>query len=288
MPSIVIIGPGAIGSTVAAQLVAAPENEVLLLGRRDVGPITVKDGTNVTTVPAPLSEPPMGKAVDWIFVATKTYHVEAVAPLLAKLSGPTTRLAVLQNGVEHVERFAPYFPAERILPVVVDCPVERRSATDIRQRGQVFLTVPEGADGQAFAELFAGSSAIVDQTSDFTTAVWSKLCINAAGVVSALTLRPSGVMRDVAIATVAREIVRECIAVGRAEGAQLEAAFADTVVERYQAAPPDSGNSLYVDRLAGVAGEFDARNGVIARLGQKHGIPTPLNSMAVALLAATC
>jgi ketopantoate reductase len=32
--------------------------------------------------------------------------------------------------------------------------------------------------------------------------------------------------------------------------------------------------------------ELDARNGVIVRLGQKHGIPTPSNRMAVALLTA--
>jgi 2-dehydropantoate 2-reductase len=32
--------------------------------------------------------------------------------------------------------------------------------------------------------------------------------------------------------------------------------------------------------------EIDARNGAIVRLGKKHGIPTPSNSMAVALLNA--
>jgi 2-dehydropantoate 2-reductase len=30
--------------------------------------------------------------------------------------------------------------------------------------------------------------------------------------------------------------------------------------------------------------EIDARNGVIVRMGKKHRIPTPANSMAVALL----
>jgi 2-dehydropantoate 2-reductase len=32
--------------------------------------------------------------------------------------------------------------------------------------------------------------------------------------------------------------------------------------------------------------EIDARNGVIVRLGKKHGLPTPLNGTAVALLEA--
>ena len=52
-------------------------------------------------------------------------------------------MAVLQNGVEHRERFAPYVPLESILPVIVDCPAERKSPERIVQRG---ANEPEGAD----------------------------------------------------------------------------------------------------------------------------------------------
>jgi 2-dehydropantoate 2-reductase len=38
--------------------------------------------------------------------------------------------------------------------------------------------------------------------------------------------------------------------------------------------------------MAGRTMEIDARNGVIVRKGEKHGIPTPLNRMVVALLQA--
>lgn len=51
-------------------------------------------------------------------------------------------------------------------------------------------------------------------------------------------------------------------------------------------APPDSVNSLQADRMEGRPMEIEARNGVIVRLGRKHGIPTPCNQMAVALLEA--
>jgi 2-dehydropantoate 2-reductase len=43
---------------------------------------------------------------------------------------------------------------------------------------------------------------------------------------------------------------------------------------------------MLADRQAGRPVEIDARNGVIARLGRKHGIATPANSMAVALMEA--
>ncbi len=45
-------------------------------------------------------------------------------------------------------------------------------------------------------------------------------------------------------------------------------------------------NSIHADRAAGRPMELDARNGVIVRLGRRHGIATPYNDMAVALLAA--
>jgi 2-dehydropantoate 2-reductase len=38
--------------------------------------------------------------------------------------------------------------------------------------------------------------------------------------------------------------------------------------------------------MAGRRMETDARNGVIVRLGEKHGIATPLNWMAVTVLEA--
>jgi 2-dehydropantoate 2-reductase len=60
----------------------------------------------------------------------------------------------------------------------------------------------------------------------------------------------------------------------------------DEVVEGARKAPLDSINSLLADRTAGRQMEIDARNGAIVRFGRKHGIPTPLNEMAVALLVA--
>ena len=40
--------------------------------------------------------------MDWILVTTKAYDSDAAAQWFAKATGPHTRLAVIQNGVEHV------------------------------------------------------------------------------------------------------------------------------------------------------------------------------------------
>jgi 2-dehydropantoate 2-reductase len=148
------------------------------------------------------------------------------------------------------------------------------------------MTVPDGDAGRAFVALFADTGLAVATTDDFTTAIWRKLCLNAAGALSALLLKPAGVLRDDDVAEVARDLVRECVAVARAEGALLDDATVEETIAACRRAAPDSVNSLHADRAAGRTMEVDARNGAIVRIGRRHGIPTPCNRMAATLLTA--
>jgi len=286
MARIAIIGVGAIGGVIASLLQHAG-HELVLCVRRPLAQLTVETPDGPISVRATiLSDPASAPAVDWVMVATKAYDAAAAATWLQRLRAEGAPVAVLQNGVEHRARFAPYVPMVSILPVVVDCPAERQSPERVRQRGAMHLKAADGELGRAFVELFTGSQADAAVVSDFVTVAWRKLCHNAAGVLPALLLQPSGVMRSEAIGETAMQIVRECIAVGRAEGATLEDDVAEAVLRAYRAVPADGINSLHADRQAGRPMEIDARNGVIVRLGKKHGIPTPCNQMAVALLEA--
>jgi len=271
----------------AAWLERSARHELTLCTRRPLGELTMTFGDTSITLRAPaFSDPERAPAVDWVLVATKAYDCSGAAAWFERLCARRARVAVLQNGVEHRERFRAWLPSERMVPVMVDCPAERLSPTQIRQRGPAKMAVADAAAGHEFAALFAGTPVAVEISADFKSALWRKLCVNCAGAISALALQPAGVMRSDRIAELARGLVRECIAVGRAEGAELDDALADRVVDGYRSAPIDSVNSLHADRAAHRATEFDARNGVIVRLGRSHGIPTPLNEMATALLEA--
>jgi 2-dehydropantoate 2-reductase len=285
MAKVAIVGVGAIGSVVAALLEQAGRHEVFLCVRRPLAGLTVESPDGPVRVRATaLTDPGAAPTADWVIVATKAYDVPGAAKWLERLRAPDAPVAVLQNGVEHRKRLAPFVPMDAILPVIVDCPVERQAPDRVRQRGPMSLKAPDSVTGRAFVELFAGTKAGAVVVDDFLSVAWTKLCFNSAGVLSALLLKPAGVLRGQAIGEVALQIVRECIAVGRAEGARLDDALAGTVLQRYRSSPPDSINSLHADRRAGRPTELDARNGVIVRLGRKHGIPTPANQMAVALL----
>jgi 2-dehydropantoate 2-reductase len=284
---VAIVGVGAIGGALAGLVDAAGNHEITLCTRRPLPPLAVNwpDAT-VHVKACNTTNPEQAAPVDWVIVATKTYDAESAARWFPALCANGAPVAVVQNGVEHRERFLPYVAADRLLPVIIDLPVERRGDGDIHVRGAGTMKTEDSKLGENFASLFAGSPIRIELTADLVTAAWSKLCINAAGVLCALAQQPTRVLWSDAMSQIVVGLVEECVAVGRAEGANLDDAMSQRVLDHYHRLPADSVNSLLADRLAGRRMEVDARNGVIVRKGEKHGIPTPLNRMAVALLEA--
>jgi len=289
MTTIALIGPGAIGGTIAAWLTQVAGNTVTVCARTPFDELVVEvpDGPTIRARPRVLVDPSEASRVDWVVTVTKTYDTAGATRWIERLLGPSTCVAVVQNGVEHLERFAHVVPRERTLPVIIDIPAERTAPGRIRQRRQGDITVPSGELGDRFAKLFEGTPLAPRTSDDWLSVAWRKLALNSAGVVNALTQKPAGIVRNEKAAALMRAIAAESMAVGRAVGARLPDTLPDEVLERLRASAPDSVNSLLADRLAGRPMELDARNGVVVRLGALHGVPTPLNAMAVAILEAS-
>lgn len=289
MQSIAVIGPGAVGSIVAAWLAQNPDLEVTVCARTPLADIVIEtpDGA-LTANPWVLTDPQTALTVDWVLVATKAHDVQSTAPWLERLVGATTRLAVLQNGVEHRERFAGLVPPGQIVPAVVDIPANRNGPGRVTQHRHGTIFVPAGDDGDAFVSLFAHTRIAVATDPDIRSRAWQKLCLNSVGAVSALTLQATGPVWTPELGSIVRALVLECAAVGRAEGATIPQEVIDRVIEGAKASRADGGrNSMEADRLYGRPMELDARNGAIVRLGRKHGIPTPINQLFVTLLGAS-
>ena len=289
MTTIAVIGPGAIGGTLAAWLAQNPALKITVCARTPLDDIRVEtpDGL-ITAKPIVLTDPANATPVDWVLVATKTYDVEATRPWLERLVVQGTRVAIIQNGVEHVRLFEHLVQAERLVPVIINLPAVRHAPGRIVQSRQGFIWAPAGENGRALAALFAHSEIEAVADPDFTSRAWVKLCGNCGAIVPSLTLRATGPVWSDDLEAIVRGLSEECAAVGRAEGATISQSVIDEVVDnaRNSAAGSVAG-SLHADRLAGHQMEVDARNGVIVRLGEKHGIATPMNRMLVTLLAAS-
>ena len=297
MARVAVVGVGAIGGALAGMLETAGGHRMSLCTRRPMPELTVQmaeetprnktQQIKMQKIKAQnWTAPSQAQPVDWVLVATKAYDAEATAQWLPRLCAEGAPVAVIQNGVEHRQRFAPYLGPERLLPVVIDCPVERTPDGVVLVRGPALMKVEDSSLGSGFAALFKGSNVAIELVDDFTTAVWWKLCVNSVGALSALALRPSGILRGQAMSQLALEMVAETVAVARAEGAHLNDSLCQEVLALYRKHPPDSVNSLLADRLTGRRTEWDARNAAIVRYGEKHRIPTPLNRMAATLLEA--
>ena len=282
---IAIIGVGAIGGVAAALLHTTGQHELTLCTRRPMRELIVKTPEGlVTAKPGNLTDPAAAEPVDWVLVATKVYDAASAAAWFPRLCGPHTPVAIIQNGVEHIENFSPFLKPEQIVPVIIDVPAERQPDNTIFQRGPVRMQVKNNPLGIQFAALFAGAKTEIVLEDDFLSVAWKKLCLNAAGAVGALLGKPSGVLRDEGLGQIVLDIIAECMAVGKAEGARFDDGLGPQILERFRSAPPDSINSITADRLAGRPMEIDARNGVIVRKGLLHGITTPVNKMIVALM----
>jgi 2-dehydropantoate 2-reductase len=285
---IAVIGPGSIGLVFAAAAQRAGRGQVVICGRRPLGALVVcPDGQPPVAVAAPVVTDPgeVAGPAEWVFLAVKAHQTEGAGGWLRALAGPETVVVVLQNGVEHYQRVAPLAGQATVLPAVVWSAAETVGAGRVRLRGIPRVSVPAGEPGRRLDELLGGAAA-VELVPDFTTEAWRKLCVNAVAGLMALAGRRAGIFRQDEMAGLARGLAAECVAVGRAEGALLGDGAVDEIVAHFAAMPADLGTSILADREAGRPLEWDARNGVIRRLGVRHEIATPVSDVIVPLLAA--
>jgi 2-dehydropantoate 2-reductase len=287
---VAVVGPGAIGSAVAA-MVHRRGAELVLCGRTPLERLVVEDGaaggepaTRAAIVPGPVLTDPA--AVPWradvVLLAVKAHQTEGAARFLAALCGPPTVVAVLQNGVEQRTLVAPFADGATVVPAVVWLATEVIEPGRVRTHSEPRFVLPAEPAAEAVAALLDGA----ELADDFLAQAWRKLAVNAVAGLMALTGRRAVIFRRPDIRALARALALETLAVARAEGADLPDTVADELLEWMDALPDDAGTSILADREAGRALEWDARNGVVARLGARHGVATPVSDVIVPLLAA--
>ncbi|MCR9072681.1 MAG: 2-dehydropantoate 2-reductase [Alphaproteobacteria bacterium] len=287
---VAVIGLGGIGGVAAGALAHAGHHEVIACGRRRLERMTVDlpDGS-VEVAMTVLTDPADAKPVDWVLLTTKAQDTDGAGAWLRTLCGPETVVAVMQNGIDHAERIAPYAGEAKALPVIVYYNGERIADDHVRMRhiSDADIALPDTATARAFADLLTGTPINPQITPDFTARLWQKLLINiVVNPVTALTRQRQGVLQREDIRALTTTLLEEAAAVAEAEGAGLPKTAAADTQRLVLTFPHDAGSSMYFDALAGRRLEADALTGAIVRAGEKHGIPTPMNAAMLALLRA--
>jgi len=286
-PTIALLGPGAIGTTIAAALHEVGRTPVLC-GRTAHPQLILRHDEGEIVVPGPvLSDPAaLHKPFDLVFVAVKTTQVADSAGWLATLCDENTVVCALQNGVEQKNQLAPLVNSASVLPSVVWFPAQREPDASVWLRASPRLTLPDVPQAKRVVKALSGTRCAVELSADFASIAWRKLLQNAVAGLMVLANRRAGMFSREDITALALAYLRECLTVARAEGAVLSDNVAQEIVDGFHRAPADLGTSILADRQANRPLEWDIRNGVVQRYGRTHGIPTPISDVVVPLLAA--
>lgn len=286
-PSIAVVGVGAIGGAMAAALGDAGHAPALCV-RTPFGHLSRRlNGETRTYAHRVDADPAELSHMDWVLLCTKAHQIASAAHWLRRLIGPDTRVAVMQNGVDHIERVSAYVAADQVVPCILFLPVRVEEPGLVKQGRAGTVQVPESQAGRALADLFGDQSAVkVEPTADFLSAVWSKFFMNAVGgAICALALKPMSAVAATEVRELAIGLMEEVMRVGRAEGASFPEDFVEKTIERVRGSTGEHWTSMAVDRREGRPMEWQARKAVVGHIGQRHGIRTPLNDALTALRA---
>lgn len=282
-----MLGAGAIGGLFAAKLAQDPRLDVSIAVRRPTRGLTLEIDGSVREAPVRVvTEATSLPPVDWVVVATKAHDVAGLGDWLGAPALSGARVAVAQNGVEHVERLAPWVAAELVLPVIVTYGAERPAPGRVVQTLAGRARVPGGELGRRFADLCGSVDLEVEPVDDFVSALWTKLAWNLVGnsltTILDLPVREIGLRPE--LQWLGSRLIAECRAVAVTRGATLAEGLTEEMLGTFAAYPPTVRSSMWQDRDAGRPLEHEAISGAVARIGASAGVEVPYSEMATHLL----
>ena len=288
--TVAVVGLGGIGGAVAGFLADAGRHDVTACVRRPLDHLVVDCPGGQVDVPLKaLTDPAQAKPVDWVLLCTKAHETASAGSWLQRLCTPSTRVAALQNGIDHVARIAPFANGATIVPALVYYNGEKLADGHVRFTpvSAHELVVPDDEAGRAFAQLLEGTPLHVQLSGDFVTLKWRKLLLNAVvNPITALTLQRFAVLHRDDVHALGIDILNEALQVARADGANLPDDEPEQAMKVLLSFKVELGTSMYFDRLAGRPFEVEALTGAIVKTGERYGIATPLNGLLLTLLRA--
>ena len=284
-----ILGIGAIGTIMSVLLIQNAALKVHLYSRTARAALKLKKGKDSLVYPVEVhTSVQQAPRLDWLIICLKMYHYANASDWLKKLISPQTKVVVIRNGIALKASVAPYAQENQILECMIDCPVQMEQDHFYRQWQKPKLMISDTANSRAFKKLFPPDDVNIEILQDFKTASWKKLCESASlGAILCLSGETCWIFKDQTLQQLYLDLLEECIAVARADGAVIETDFKARALKKLLAYDPHKGSSMLSDRLNGQPIELEAKNGAVVKMAAKYGIKVPLNKLACQLLKYT-
>lgn len=299
LPRIAIFGVGAMGCLFGAKL--APYAQITLVGNWSEqvtflqnNPLTIhypqskvqRVQLNITTNPEKLGQ------VDFALILTKSTKTQRVVAQIKEILTESGLAVTLQNGLENYELLQAWVGHERATLGITAQGATVLDVGEIRYGGvgdTHLATRPNiQAQVQLLADLFAQADLRPHLTTDIQSIVWGKLAVNAAiNPLSALLRMPNG---QLVISDWARDLLhdtaREVQVLAQAQGISLPYSDAARQAEQVARLTAKNKSSMLQDVLRRTETEIEQINGAIVRLGERHGVATPVNSFLYRMIKA--
>jgi len=295
---VLVVGAGGVGGFFGARLVRAGVAVTFLargahlaaMQRSGLRVRSTADGEWVVPVDA-VADVAGRPPADVVLFCVKSFDTETAAAAIRPAVGPTTAVVSLQNGVDNEDRLDRALgPGHAVGGVAyVFAGIEAPGVIAHRLLGRVVVGELDGRPSprlDALREALTTAGVPAEVVPDIRRTLWQKyLLITAQAGMTALARAPIGVVRAVPETwRMYRAIVEELAALARAEGVTLPADVVDAVVKSAEGLAPEARSSLFDDLEQGRRLELEALHGHAVRLGERHGVPTPMVSAVYAAL----
>jgi len=294
------MGAGGLGGYFGARLAAAG-NDVAFVARGAHLAAIRQDGLRVTSAKgdlhlrdvvatdAPDSLPP----ADVVMVAVKLWDTEAAAEAIKPLVRPGTAVVSFQNGVSKDDVLRRVLGSDAVIGGVGQIGVVIGSPGVIAHTGTmaklIFGEFDNRRSPRVEALLAACVSAGIDAeiAADINLAIWEKFAFLVPMSACTASMRSTiGPIRTNPQAFgFLLDVMKEAVAVGRALGVALPGNFAEQRQAFIEALPSQMTASMAGDLARGNRLELPWLSGAIVELGEKAGVPTPLNRAVRDILA---
>lgn len=242
------------------------------------GAIHVPD-VKVTDEPASLG------VADLVILSVKLWDTEAAANAIRPIVGPETAVLSLQNGVVKDDILRRMFDPSQVMGGVCYVATHIARPGVIEQVGTMQRIVVGEHDGRASArarelhEALTRSGVDAELSSDVRRAIWEKYVFLVGLSATTTTMRSTigPIRQNPRTRAFLHDIMREVVAVGRAQGVALPEDYADQRLAFADTVPATMTSSMHHDLERGNRIEVEWLSGGVVRLGAKTGVPTPCN-----------
>jgi 2-dehydropantoate 2-reductase len=223
--------------------------------------------------------------VDFVMLCVKLWDTEAALQQMRPMVGPGTTIISFQNGVLKDQYLRSAYEASQIMGGVgyVATTIDRPGV--IRQTGPMQRLLFGEFDGsrsprgQALLEACLAGGVKAEFSEDILREIWQKyvFLVGLSGITTTIR-KPIGPIRDnLQTRTFLLDVMREVVAVGRAQGVDLPEDYAEIRLRLADEVAYDMTSSMHHDLERGNPLEVRWLSGGVVELGQRKGVPTPLN-----------